>query len=266
VKKNLMRAAIAALMFALAAFAPLAAGERPYDSDVDKTIDTAYRGLDKFMDEMSSKAKGAKVTRDGVETDISDFLKDFKEDGRLLKERFGPNDMASTNALDFLRKAKATDGFVARHPGFTGADSEWTYLKPVLQNLAGAYFIDWEGDPATWRPVRLSDKTISATLAGVDKQVSAVAKSASKAGKAAKVDKEALKGLNASIESVRSAGKSFRDTFKSKQPADAAAEGFFGAIRGVEEALVELDLTSATSAAMSPLSASAKSLGTAFGH
>lgn len=260
------KAALAVAALGLVLIAPLAAADRPYDSEVEKTIDTAYRGLDKFMDEMTSKAKGAKVTRDGVETDISDFLKDFKEDGRLLKERFGPNDMASPNALDFLRKARAADGFVERHPGFTGADSEWTYLRPVLQNLAGAYYIDWAGDPGSWRPVRISDKTISGTLAGLDKQASALGKAASKAGKAAKIDKEALDGLKASIETVRSASKSFRDTFKSKQPAGAAAEGFLGSVEKVEGELSELGLTSATSAAMSPLSISAKSLGTAFGH
>ena len=74
--------------------------------------------------------------------------------------------IAAGNALDFLRKGKAADGFIERHPGFSGADSEWTYLKPVLVNLAGAYNIDWASDPATWKPVRTSDKSISGTLAG----------------------------------------------------------------------------------------------------
>ena len=265
-KSRVLRTAVSACALVVAAVgpvAPAAAADRPYDQDVEKMIDTAYRGLDKFMDEMTSKAKGAKVTRDGVETDISDYLKDFKASGKLLKDRFGPNEMASTNALDFLRKAKATDGFIERHPGFSGADSEWTYLRPVLQNLAGAYNIDWATDPSSWRPVRSSDKTISGMMAGLDKQAKALGKATTKAGKAAKA---ALSGVNASIAALGSSGKAFRDTFTKKQPIGSAADGFFGSMASAESGIASLGLKSATTAAMSPLSTSAKNLATAFGR
>ena len=246
--------------------APLAAADRPYDAAVDKMIDTAYRGLDKFGDEMSSKAKGAKVTREGVETDISDFMKDFKSDGKLLKERFGANDMAAGNALNFLRKGKATDGFIERHPGFTGADSEWTYLRPVLVDLAGAYNIDWATDPATWKAVRSSDKTGSGMLAGLDKQVKAVGSAATKAGKAAKVDKAALKSLDGSVAALRGSAKSLTDAFKQKLPTGSAADGFFAAVETLQSGIAGLGLSDATASAMSPLSTSVKSLATALGR
>ena len=264
---QIARFAAAAFVLAMGvAVTPAWAADRPYDADVEKTIDTAYRGLDKFIDEMDRKAKGAKVTRDGVEVDLSDFLKDFKASGKLLKDRFGPNDMAAPNALDFLRKAKATDGFIERHPGFTGADSEWTQLRPVLQNLAGAYHIDWATDPATWRPVRSSDKTIAGNLAGLEKQAKALGKATTKAGKSAKVDKAALAPVSASISSLGSSGKALRDTFAKKQPIGNAADGFFGAAEKAQSGIASLGLESATAAAMSPLSASAKSLATALGR
>lgn len=251
---------------ALVATAPLAAVDRPYDETVDRLVDSACRRLDYFSNEMDSKAKGAKVTREGVETDVSDFMKDWKGDCKLFQERFGANDMASGNALDFLRKAKATEGFIARHPGFTGADSEWDDVRPAAVGLATAYNIDWNSDPATWKPVRSSDKAITAMLAGLDKQVKGLGKSVTKAGKAAMVDKAALKGVSDSIVALGSSAKSFRGAFAKKQPIGAVADGFFDGVAGVESGIASLGLGDATAAAMKPLASSVNSLGMAFGR
>jgi hypothetical protein len=248
------------------ATAPLAAVDRPYDDTVDRLVDSACRRLDHFSNEMDSKAKGAKVTREGVEIDVSDFMKDWKGDCNLFQDRFGANDMASGNALDFVRKAKATEGFIARHPGFTGADSEWDDVRPAAIGLATAYNIDWDSDPATWKPVRSSDKAIGAMLAGVERQVKELGKSVNKAGKAAKVDKAALKGVSDSIAALGSSAKSFRSAFGKELPIGAAADGFFDRVTRVESGVAELGLGEATAAAMKPLAASAKNLGLAFGR
>jgi hypothetical protein len=264
--KTVVRNIALAAALATLALAPLAAAERPYDKQVEGWIDDAYRGLDRFADEMNSKAKGAKVTRDGVETDISDFMKDFKSAGRLLRERYGSDDMASLNALEFLRKGKGTDGFVQRHPGFTGADSEWASLRPTLVNLAAAYNIDWESDPATWRPVRTSDKAILSMLTGLEKQAKDLGKATTKAGKAAKVDKAALKGITDSIATLAGSGKAFSAAFKKQQPIGSAADGFFGNLERVESALAGVGLEGATASAMTPLTSAAKSLTTALGR
>jgi len=260
------RIAVLSVALAAVALAPLAAADRAYDRDVEKLIADAHRGVDRFSREMDSKAKGAKVTRDGVETDVSDFMKDFQSAGRLLNERYGPDDMASQNALEFLRKGKATDGFVQRHPGFTGADSEWASLRPVLVNLAAAYNIEWDSDMTTWRPVRTSDKSIASMLTGLEKQAKYLGKVTAKAGKTAKVDKAALKGVADSIVTLGGSGKAFSDAFKKKQPVGSAADGFFAALEKVNGGIASVGLEGATKSAMTPLTSAAKSLGTALGR
>jgi hypothetical protein len=264
--KLVSRASQVALAFVVATFAPLAAAERPYDRDVEKLIGDATRGLDRYASSMTNDAKGAKVTRDGVEVDVSDFMKDFRSGGRLLRDRFSSDDMAALNALDFLKKAKANDGFIQRHPGFTGGDAEWAALKPTLAGLAGAYGIDWDSDPTTWRPVRSSDKTIQSLVSGLEKQSKDLGKAVAKAGKAAKVDKKALKGLTDSIAALGGAGRAFSETFKKKQPVGGAADSFFSSLEGVESAISGLGLEGATASMLKPLTSAAKSAASALGR
>ena len=207
----------------LCAGAPAVAAERVYDAEVGKMIDSARRGLDRFVGAMSGKAKGAKVTRDGVETDISDFLEDFKTDGKRMDEKFSEGGDAEQNVLGFLQKAKATDGFLDRHPGFTGAETEWAAMLPTTMSLASAYGVDWSGDPAGWSASRVRDAEIASLLKGLDTQAKGLDKALTAAGKAAKVDKAALKGLSSQVKSLAAASSTFSKSFSSKKPVGGAA-------------------------------------------
>jgi hypothetical protein len=263
-KKSLRLVPLFALIAASAA--PALAVDRPYDETVDRLVDSACRRLDHFGQEMSSKAKGAKVNREGVEIDISDFMKDWKGDCKLFQERFGAGDMASGNALDFVRKAKATEGFISRHPGFTGADSEWDDVRPAAVGLATAYNIDWDSDPTTWRPVRSSDRTIAETMSRIDSQAKIYGKSLRKAAGAAKVDKAAQKGLESASAKLQAATKSMRSAFDRKQPTSGPVDAFFSALAAVDQGAADLGLEAAAAKAKEPLSGLVRNLATAFGR
>ena len=231
-----------AVLALFASVAPAAAGERAYDAAVEKLIRNANSGLGKFTREMSSKARGAKVTRGDVEVDISDYLEDFATEGRRISERFAEGASGDQNVLEFLRKAKGTDGFIQRHPGFTGAETEWAALKPTLMGLAGAYGIDWESDPATWKASRMRDAEIAGMLAGLDSQVKGVGKSLTAAGKAAKVDKAALKSLTAQSKSLAGASAAMKKAFSKKQAIGPAASSYLDTLAKVQESASALGI------------------------
>ena len=258
-------ARFALLGFLLTAPRAAVAAERPYDPAVATMIDGVNRGLDKFVREMSGKAKGAKVTRDGVETDISDFLEDFKTEGQRLGQRFSEGKSGDANALGFLRKAKATDGFIARHPGFTGAETEWAAMKPTMMSLAGAYGIDWEGDPASWTAKRTRDGEISAMLKELDGQVKGLGKALSAAGKSAKVDKKAMSGLTAEVKSLAASSATLNKTFSQKKPAGAAAKAFAGALAKVQGTASGLGLGADTVPALASVGDAAGRVASAIG-
>ena len=148
-----------------------AAAERLYDRDLAKIIDRANDDLGKFLGNMKSEAKGAKVTRGATEYDVSDYLSDLKQEGARLEDRFSGDGKATPNATSFLQKAKGFDGFVDRHPGFSGADKEWQALRPTLHSLADAYGIDWSSDPTSWQATRYSDAEVGAWAKQLDADI-----------------------------------------------------------------------------------------------
>jgi len=258
--------AIAALVALALLAAPVLAGERLYDPEMRRLIDTAYKQLDDFTDEMGSKAKNAKVTNAaGVTTDISDFIADFKAEGKRLRERFNSDDAATTNALEFLKKAKAADGFVGRHPGFTDADSEWARFRPTLSSLAGAYNIDWDSDPANWKAVRMTDRQVKDLLGTVERQIKDAGKALDSAAKAAGIDKAAAKGLKSSVAGLGSSAKALKGSFAKQAPVGESVSGLLAKATSVGETAGTLGIAEAAKGAWAPLEKSLGTLAAAFG-
>jgi hypothetical protein len=251
-------------LLALAA-APATAAERLYDRDVEKLIDRANNDLGKFLGNMKGDAKGAKVTRAGVETDVSDYLADFKAEGGRLNDRFGPDSAASPTALAFLQKAKYLDGFIDRHPGFTGADKEWAALRPTLDSLAGAYQIDWAGDPESWRPVRSTDAEVAGLAKQLDADLKGYAAGLSKAAKEAKLDSAARKGLETQAKALTGGAKALQKALSSRSPASNALGSLVSGVNGVSDKAASLGLGSSAVDAAAPLQATLGKLSTAIG-
>ena len=255
-----------ALVLLVAVAAPPAAlAERPYDRDVEKLIDRANNDFGKFLGNMKGEAKGAKVTRDGVETDVSDFLADLKAEGGRLRERFGPESAAAPTALAFLQKAKAVDGFIERHPAFTGADKEWAALRPTLGSLADAYEIDWATDPTSWQPSRTTDAELAGWAKDLDAQIKGYAAALAKAAKDAKVDSGARKVLDTQVKALTGGAKTLQKALSSRTPPGSALGSLVDGVAGVNEKAASLGLGDAATAAAAPLQSTLGKLSTALG-
>jgi hypothetical protein len=244
---------------------PGAAAERMYDRDVKKLIDRACGQLDRFNGGMSSQARSAKVTRDGVETDISDFMQDWVTEGKTLRNRFGPNGVAAPETVAFLRRGKAVEGFVGRHPGFTGGGNEWTALRGSLVQLAGAYHLDWSADPASWRPKRTSDSDINALAAGLDAQIKNAGKALDKAAQDANLSSADRKEIDASVKSLRGSSQSFRKGWSGHKPVSSQLDGLRSQTRALSDRAAALGIADAAKGGLAPLQSSLDKLATAFG-
>ena len=234
--------ALCALALSLSISTPVAGAERAYDKDVAKLIDQANKGLGKFMNNMKSDAKGAKVTRAGVEYDVSDSLSDLKAEGLRLEERFNGDAKAAPTALAFLQKSKALDGFIDRHPGFTGADQEWQALRPTLDSLADAYQIDWSGDPDSWQAMRSSDAELAGWAKQLDSDIKSYASSLSSAAKEAKVDKVARAALDTQVKALSGGAKSLQKALSSRMPAGPALQSLADGVKSVSDQAAKLGL------------------------
>jgi hypothetical protein len=236
----------------LIAAVPSAAADRPYDRDVAKLIDRANKDLGRFIGNMKGDAKGAKVTRGGVEYDVSDFLGDLKAEGGRLEERFAADAKAAPTALAFLQKAKAFDGFIDRHPGWSGADKEWTALRPTLDSLADAYEIDWSGDPDQWQAMRNSDAEIAGWAKQLDADIKGYASALSKAAKDAKVDSAARAGLTEQVKALTGGAKTLQKALSARTPAANAVESLARSAQAVAEQADSLGLSAAAESAAKP--------------
>ena len=254
------------LAAALAVFAaaPALAGDRPYDRHVQALIGLANDQLDAFANRMSAQAKSSKITREGVTTDVSDFLKDMRTDGRNLEQRYG-KDAANPTALELLRRAKSAEGFIDRHPGFSGADSEWNDLRSTYAKLAGTYNIDWASDPATWRTTRQTDREITALLGSLDSSVKGATSALGKAAKSAGVEEEARKELDAASSGLRNSTKALKDAFRAKQPVGALVDTVLSGAKALSDQTASLGLADAVSQQWKPVQSSLDKVAMAFG-
>ena len=244
---------VALYCLALLAAMPVAGAERAYDRDVLKLIDRANKDLGKFMGNMKRDAKGAKVTRAGVEYDVSDSLDDLKAEGSRLEERFNGDAKAAPTALAFLQKAKAFDGFVDRHPGFTGADQEWQALRPTLDSLADAYQIDWAGNPDSWQAMRSSDAELAGWAKQLDQDIKSYSSSLGQAAKEAKVEKTTRTALDTQVKALSGGSKSLQKALSSRMPAGAAFESLAKSVKSVSDQAASLGLGAGAAQAVAPL-------------
>jgi hypothetical protein len=245
--------------------APSAGAERLYDRDVAKLIDRANDDLGKFLGNMKSDAKGAKVTRDGVEYDVSDSLADLKAEGQRLEERFGGDGKAEPTATAFLQKAKALDGFVDRHPGFTGADKQWQALRPTLASLAEAYQIDWDSDPASWQARRSSDAELAGLAKQLDQDIKSYSSALSQAAKDAKVDKTARATLDGQVKALTGGAKTLQKALSGRAPASTALGSLVDGAKDVADQAAKLGLGDAATQAAQPLAGTLMKLSSGLG-
>ncbi len=242
-----------------------AAAERLYDRDLAKIIDRANDDLGKFLGNMKNEAKGAKVTRGDTEYDVSDYLSDLKQEGARLEERFNGDGKATPNVTSFLQKAKGFDGFVERHPGFTGADREWQVLRPTLHSLADAYGLDWSSDPTSWQATRYSDAEVGGLAKQLDADIKGYSTALAQAAKDAKVDKADRVALDGQAKALSGGAKSLQNAISGRLPAGNALSSLEQSVNAVSDQAASLGISGTAASAAAPLEATLGKLSTALG-
>ena len=244
----------------LAAGQALAQDARLTDRDVKQQIEAVEKARDRFEDALDGGLKRSIIRGPRGEVNISDYLDDFQDNVKKLKERFAPGYAASAEVLTVFRQASDIEGFVTRQaPGFKGR-SEWDCLAADLSSLAGAYSTVFP-TPADAVARRLNDGEVATTADQLVRAADQFKKTGKDTMKLNKTDPATIKVFEAEVNTLSQSAKSLKSRVSGSKPASGDA-------RVVMESAKRLhDMASANglAPAMAPLSASLEKLGQAFG-
>jgi hypothetical protein len=138
-KAGFIAATSAAIVLLIAGAGRAQPGQRLSDKDVKQIIERIEDGRDRFEDKLDSQFKTAIIRGPRGEVNVRQYLHDFKENVDKLRDRFKPDNSASTEAGVMLAQASEINEYIKRQPeGFKGA-SEWDRLSVDLVGLAEAY-------------------------------------------------------------------------------------------------------------------------------
>jgi hypothetical protein len=112
---------------------------RPPDKDIKALIEQVEQNRDKFEDALPGDLKNGKLRGPNGETDVSDFLKDYKDNINKLKDRFTDDYSASTELGTVLQQATRIDVYMKNQPISAKGRSEWDREAASLKSLAEAY-------------------------------------------------------------------------------------------------------------------------------
>ncbi|PWT88502.1 MAG: hypothetical protein C5B54_10525 [Acidobacteria bacterium] len=240
--------------------------DRSYDDATKKLIENINDGVDRFKDKLEDKWKVEKITRNGVTTDVSDAMKDWKKSAETMKDRFKSDYAANPDVLEFLQKSKKLDEFMSTHQGQTGADTEWYELRRNIVSLASAYNINFDSDSSAWRPTRRTDKELKSSAENLEETIKAFDKSLEQASKQSNVSAEVRKGIESSYETVKKAAKNLKDAVEDKKPAAASLDGLMNASSDLSSKLDSAGLTSAVASSWAGVQKSIGAVASALGR
>ena len=257
---------ILTLLFAVSLSSLVWSADRSYDDSTKKTIENVKNGVDRFKDRVQDKWKVEKITRNGVTTDVSDALNDFKKSAETLKDRYKSDYAANPDALEFLQKAKKVDDFMKTHQGQTGSDTEWLELRRNLVSLASAYNIDFESDSSNWKATRKTDNEMKNLSSSLEGSFKSFGKNLDQASKQANVAPDVRKDIEAAEKSLEKSVKALKDAVGGKKPAGAALQAVQDASSALASKLDSAGLTSAVSGAWSAFQNGVGGLSSAMGN
>lgn len=136
-----MRSMILPLLVATGLATPVVAAaqaERPTDREVKALIESVEKKAERFEGALDNQLKKAVMRSATGEVDVERYLDDFEKSIDSLKDRFGSDYSASTEALAVLRRGTDIHNYMKRHPGMKGT-SEGDDMAAELNKLAGAY-------------------------------------------------------------------------------------------------------------------------------
>ncbi len=186
------------------------AAERMYDAELKRLIEATNKGVVAFRKAARPDFRNSRITWDGTQYIVSNYLEDLEQAGKRLQSRYDLNNAAVPEATDFLKRLKTADEFAATNPGISGAKNEWNALMTNVTALAAAYGIDYASDPATWKPARTPDGPIRAEAFSIESQTKQLGKSLDEAAKSAGLDKSRRKIIEGQAEVAQKAASDVR--------------------------------------------------------
>jgi hypothetical protein len=249
VKRSTSRFAIALLTaFAVSS---LAVAERMYDAELKRLIEATNKGLVAFRKAATPDFRNSRITWDGNQYIVSNYLEDLEQAGKKLQSRYDLNNAAVPEATDFLKRLKTADEFAAQNPGISGARNEWNALKTNATALAAAYGIDYASDPATWKAARTPDGPIRAEAFSIESQAKTLRKSLDEAAKSKGLDKSQRKVIEGQAEMAQTAAQNVRKAVDGSRDAGPALQSLETALGDLSGTAQKDGLADSVSAAMS---------------
>lgn len=189
---------------------PAQAAERLNDKQVKALVENIDRGFETWKDALAKRNMDDAVIKSAAGTvDVKKFLKDFKDEIGLMKDRVKPDYAANPEVTTVLRRASDVERR-AQQPGQNPV-AEWKALSAQLAALAAAYGTAFPVPSADSNAMRLADKEVAARLLEMEQQSKTVAAEADKSMKQAKAPatdrdkvKQAFSGLASSLKQTRS--------------------------------------------------------------
>jgi hypothetical protein len=223
------RIVLTAVVLALAARVGSAA-ERMYDKELKRLIESTNNNVNAFRKAARSDFKNSKITWNGTQVAIGNYLDDLADAGKKLQSRYDANYAAVPEATDFLKRLKVADEFAIANPGISGAKTEWDALRTNATALAGAYGVNFASDPSTWQPARTPDGPVRAAAASIDSQTKTLGKSLDDAAKTAGLDKSVRKVIEGQSETAVKAAGNLKNAVEDNRPAGSAFQSFSSAL------------------------------------
>jgi hypothetical protein len=251
-KRSTSRLALSLLVALLASTVPLPA-DRMYDAELKRLIEATNKGVVAFRKAARSDFRNSRITWEGNQYIVSNYLEDLEEAGKKLQSRYDMNNAAVPEAVDFLKRLKTADQFAVENPGISGAKNEWNALRTNVVALAAAYGIDFATDPATWQAARTPDGPIRAEAFAIETQGKTLVKSLDAAAKSAGLDKSRRKVLEGQAEMVETSARNVRKAVDGGRDASPAVQSLESAITDLSGTVQKDGLGESVSAALSTL-------------
>lgn len=134
---------------------------RLWDRDVADVMKQVVSGVERVEGDLDRQYRGAIIRSSRGEADISAFLRDFKQDCKLMRQRFDAGYSASTEVETCLRRAARLEERYRLGSSLFGSEEAYErFLRPDAVRLAGAYGADFAGDPESWTVRRINDREL----------------------------------------------------------------------------------------------------------
>jgi hypothetical protein len=252
--------AVAAMVMGLGV--ALTAADRLSDRDLKALFEAVDEARDRFEDQLDGKLKNGIVRSPRGETKVDDYLNDFQEDVKNLRERFSDKYAASQEATVVLQKGTAMRKFLDGYDKQIKGRSEFDRLASELDRVAAAYGVAFPlADGAT--PRRYND----AEVQGI---VESLAEDANLLKKAIDADKTLPKQTRAQAKTQLDDFRKQANTVKSRvgdgKPASAEARDLLGRITRLGEFVGGKPLSSGATAAWGSIRSKSDALRQAFGE